>query len=175
MAAEFLKGATSKGFHSDIIVPTDLGIAPCDGGNRCFADGLCVIRDGMNEIYDRVVAAHYLLIATPVFFMGPPGSLKGFIDRFQAVWARSAILGTFDPDSEEHRRDHKAFAIIVGATDDDGKMYRPTISILKAFCNVTGFAYTGHMIATGLEKPDDASSRKELLEQAFAAGLTLVS
>jgi multimeric flavodoxin WrbA len=124
----------------------------------------------MNEIYDLILSSPCLLIATPVFFMGPPGSLKAFIDRFQAVWARSAILKTFDPDSEEHRAAHKAFVIITTATEDKPGMYRPAVSIIKAFLNVTGFDYAGELIAGGLEKPDDARSRKDLLKQAYAAG-----
>jgi multimeric flavodoxin WrbA len=175
LAHEFLRGAASQGYEHDIIIPTDLGIAPCDGGNRCSADGMCVIRDGMNEIYDRVLAATHLVIATPVYFMGPPGSLKAFIDRFQAVWARSAILHTFDPGSPEWRAAHKAFTIYTCATKDDPKMYRPAVSIIKAFLNVTGFAYAGELIATGLEKPDDAGDREDLLKQAFTAGQTFVS
>ena len=174
LALEFLRGASSKGYGHKIIIPTDLGIAPCDGDNRCFTDGRCVVKDGMNEVYERVTASRYLLIATPIYFMGPPGSLKSFIDRFQAVWARSAILKSFDPDSDQHRANHKAFAIIVGAAEDRPAMYRPAISIIKAFLNVIGFRYDGEIIATGLEKQTDAKGRDDLLEEAFHAGQTFI-
>jgi multimeric flavodoxin WrbA len=174
LAHEFLKGAASRGYRHDVIVPTDLAISPCDGGNQCLADGNCIIRDGMNEIYDRVLASTRLLIATPVYFMGPPGSLKCFIDRFQAVWARSAILKTFDPDTPERRSSHRAFVIYTCAAKKDPKMYRPAVSIIKAFLNVTGFAYAGELIAAGLEKMDAASGRPDLLKQAFSAGRSFV-
>ncbi len=175
LALEFLRGATSKGTKPKIIIPTDLGISPCDGANQCFADGRCVIRDGMNEIYEDVLSSNYLVIATPVYFMGPPGSLKSFIDRFQAVWARSAILKRFDPDSRNHRANHKTFAIFVGATEDKPNYYRPAVSIIKAFSNVIGFTYSGEIIATGLDKPDDASMRDDLLNQVFSAGQAFVA
>ncbi|MFH1313079.1 MAG: flavodoxin family protein [Candidatus Eisenbacteria bacterium] len=175
LAVEFLRGASSAGSKHRLIVPSDLGVAPCDGGNQCFSDGKCIIRDGMNEIYDDVLASRYLLIATPVYFMGPPGALKGFIDRFQAVWARSALTKTFDPDSEERRRSHKGFAIIVGATPDKPSMYRPTSSIIKAFFNVTGFDHAGEMVATGLDRLDDVGSRQDLMKEAFEAGQAFVS
>jgi len=174
LAAEFLRGAASAGAQARTIIPSDLGLAPCDGDNRCAADGRCVILDGMNEIYDEVLSAPGLLIATPVYFMGPPGSLKCFIDRFQAVWARSAALKTFDPDSGERRAGHRAFAIYVCAARDIPNIWRPAVSIVKAFCNVTGFTYAGEMIATGLEAPGDAARRGDLLEQAYTAGRTFV-
>lgn len=174
LALEFLKGAENCGHSHTIIIPTDLGITPCDGQNRCFSDGRCVIRDGMNEIYEQVLHARYLLIATPVYFMGPPGSLKAFIDRFQAVWARSAVLGAFDPNSLERRSRHNAFAIIAGATEDNPAMYRPTRSIIKAFANVIGFQYAGDITATGLDKPGDAAKRPDLLKHAFDAARNLL-
>jgi multimeric flavodoxin WrbA len=175
LAMEFLRGASSKGHSHKLIVPSDLGITPCDGGNQCFSDGRCIIRDGMNEIYEEILSSAYLLIATPVYFMGPPGVLKGFIDRFQAVWARSAVLKSFDPDSDARRRDHRAFAIIVGGTRDKPSMYRPTVSIIKAFLNVTGFDYTGEIVADGLDKLGDIHEREDLLKQTFEAGRTFVS
>jgi multimeric flavodoxin WrbA len=170
LAMEFLRGAGERGLTHRLIVPSDLGLSPCDGDGHCLKDGNCIIRDGMNELYGQVLRARYLLVASPVYFMGPPGSLKVFIDRFQAVWARGALLGTFDPDSAERRAGHKAFAIITAAIKDKPSMYRPTLSIIKAFLNVTGFNYSGELIATGLEKPDDASGREDLLKQAYEAG-----
>lgn len=175
LAFEFLRGTSSRGHGHTVIIPTELGITPCDGQNTCFRDGRCVIRDGMNDIYEQVLDAPYLLIATPVYFMGPPGSLKAFIDRFQAVWARSAILGKFDEDSAERRSGHKAFAIIVGATEEKPGMYRPTRSIIKAFSNVIGFEYAGDIVATGLDKPGDTAKRDDLMKRVFEAGRTLVS
>jgi multimeric flavodoxin WrbA len=175
LAAEFLRGASSgatggQGTAHKTIIPSDLGLAACDGDNRCFAEGKCVIRDGMNEIYDEVLSATHLLIATPVYFMGPPGSLKCFIDRFQAVWARAAVLKTFDPDARDRRAAHRAFAIYACAAKDAPNIWRPAVSIVKAFCNVTGFDYAGEIIATGLEAPDDVTRRDDLVKQAFAAG-----
>jgi multimeric flavodoxin WrbA len=171
IATEFLRGAASAGFEPKFMVPTDLGISPCDGMNQCFETGRCVIKDGMNAIYEDVLSATHIVIATPVYFMGPPGTLKSFIDRFQAVWARFEILK--EPRPAVAGR--KGFAIVAGATPEEGKMYRPTISIIKAFFNVTGFSYAGEMIAAGLDDGVEAGERRDLLSRAFEAGRTFVS
>jgi multimeric flavodoxin WrbA len=168
---EFLRGAASAGFEPKFIVPTDLGISPCDGMNQCFETGRCVIKDGMNAVYEDVLSATHIVIATPVYFMGPPGTLKSFIDRFQAVWARFEILKEPPPAAAGR----KGFAIVAGATPEEGKMYRPTISIIKAFFNVTGFSYAGDMIAAGLDDGVEAGERRDLLSRAFEAGRTFVS
>ena len=171
VAMKFLGGTASAGYESRVIVPTDLGISPCDGMNQCFADGECVIKDGMNEIYESVLAATHMLIASPVYFMGPPGSLKCFIDRFQAVWARFEVLKKPRPEPAGR----KGFAIVAGATPEEGKMYRPTISIIKAFYNVAGFSYAGELIAAGLDNRVDAARNEELMARAFEAGKAFVS
>ena len=171
LAAEFLRGAAAAGFEPRYIVPTDLGMSPCDGLNQCFKTGECVILDGMNEAYGDVLGASHILIATPVYFMGPPGSLKSFIDRFQALWARFEVLKEPRPDAAGR----KGFAIVVGATPEEGKMYRPTLSIIKAFFNVTGFTYAGEIIAGGLDERVEAGERKDLLARAFEAGKEFVS
>lgn len=171
IAGEFLRGAAAAGFEPRYIIPTDIGMSPCDGMNQCLKTGKCVILDGMNETYDEVLGATHILIAAPVYFMGPPGSLKSFIDRFQAVWARFEVLKEPRPDPVGR----KGFAIVVGATPDEGKMYRPTISIIKAFLNVTGFTYAGEIIATGLDEKVEAAGRKDLLAKAFEAGREFVS
>jgi multimeric flavodoxin WrbA len=171
LAAEFLRGAAAAGFQPRFIIPTDLGMSPCDGVNQCFKTGKCAIQDGMNEVYEDVLSATHILVATPVYFMGPPGSLKSFIDRFQAVWARFEIMKEPRPDAAGR----KGFAIIAGATPEEGKMYRPTLSIIKAFLNVTGFTYSGEMVATGLDEKVEAGEKKDLLARAFEAGRELVS
>jgi multimeric flavodoxin WrbA len=175
LALEFLRGTEICGVEHTLIVPTDLGLSPCDGQNRCLKTGLCSIEDGMNEVYNEILQAPCLLIATPVYFMGPPGSLKSFIDRFQAVWARSAVLRAFNPDTPERRARHRCFAILVGATETNMRMYQPTRSILKAFANVIGFDYAGELVAAGLDKPGDAAMRKDLLKQAYEAGARFVA
>jgi multimeric flavodoxin WrbA len=171
LATEFLRGAAAAGFEPVFIIPTDLGMSPCDGMNQCFKTGRCVIQDGMNEAYEDVLSASHILVATPVYFMGPPGSLKSFIDRFQAVWARFEILKEPRPDAAPR----KGFAIIVGATPEEGKMYQPTLSIIKAFLNVTGFTYSGEIVAAGLDEKVEAGERKDLLARAFEAGKEFVS
>ena len=85
------------------------------------------------------------------------------------------MLKTFDPDDKDRRASHKAFVIIAGATEEKPAMYRPTISIIKAFFNVTGFDYAGELVATGLDEPDDALGREDLLKQAREAGRHFVS
>jgi multimeric flavodoxin WrbA len=174
LARKFLEGAAAQGASAGVITPSELGLAPCDGDNRCFTDGRCVIRDGANGIYEEVLASDRLLVAMPVYFMGPPGPLKAFIDRFQAVWARAAILKTFDPDSPEWRARHRIFAIYVGAVTDKPNYFRPAVSIIKAFANVIGFTYAGEIIAAGLDRPEDAAGRADILKQAFESGRAFV-
>jgi len=168
---EFLKGASSQRCIQRVIVPSELGISPCQGLNQCFKDGACVIKDGMSEILEEVRQASHLVVASPVYFMGPPASLKIFIDRFQPMWAWYNILGREKPDKKER----KGFIIITQATKEDTAMYRPTLSILRAFLSVTQFSQAGELIAQGLDEKDDARQDTTLLRQAFEAGKSFIT
>ncbi|MGQ9603179.1 MAG: flavodoxin family protein [bacterium] len=174
LAKSFILGASQIGIESEFIIPSEIGISWCTGDNQCFKDGKCIIRDGMHDIYELVINSRWLLIASPVYFMGPPAPLKAFIDRFQAIWARARILKNFDPDDPKRRDSHIAYLILV-ASHSDPKMVKPALSIIKAFINVIGFSYAGELIATGLESKQDALRNGDLMERAYSLGRNLIS
>ena len=45
LAREFLRGVESQGLQTKTIIPTELGISWCDGGNQCFVDGAFLLHD----------------------------------------------------------------------------------------------------------------------------------
>ena len=56
-------------------------IAPCLACYGCRGAGVCVQKDDMAAILDKMVAADVLVLATPVYFYSMDGQLKTLIDR----------------------------------------------------------------------------------------------
>jgi len=81
----FLEGASLKGCEVEKIYIADKDIAPCDEKNICYTAGICHIKDDMQQIYEKLLLADCLIVATPTFFMGPPAQLKVMIDRCQSL------------------------------------------------------------------------------------------
>lgn len=73
-------------------------IAPCKDCRYCWKLRECSIKDDMQEWYKKIDAADRIVIASPIYFNGFPGSLKIIFDRLQVYWA-SKVRGDHDKTS----------------------------------------------------------------------------
>jgi len=67
---------------------SSLEINPCNGCNACKDLGYCIIRDSMDQVYQKVKEAEQFIIVTPIYFLGMPSAFKALIDRTQVFWHR---------------------------------------------------------------------------------------
>ena len=88
----FLEGAAAGGAAVEEIRLRELKISPCLEIYHCFKDGTCPIKDDMAGLYDKLVAADVVVLASPIFFYNVSAQAKAMIDRTQALWARRYIL-----------------------------------------------------------------------------------
>ncbi|MBQ6192859.1 MAG: flavodoxin family protein [Prevotella sp.] len=78
----FARGA-AKHHHVEIVSVRNYKVNPCLGCNACFkTNGICVQKDDMSLIYEKMRYADMLVIASPVYFYGISAQLKAVIDRF---------------------------------------------------------------------------------------------
>lgn len=59
---------------------TEKQIGYCRGCGVCNTTHVCVQKDDMAEILDKMVKADVIVLATPVYFYTMDGQLKTFID-----------------------------------------------------------------------------------------------
>lgn len=78
---QFAKGAEEAGHQVEKIRVQEKKIAPCLACYGCRGTGVCVQKDDMAEILDKMVEADVLVLATPVYFYSMDGQLKTLIDR----------------------------------------------------------------------------------------------
>lgn len=165
----FLEGARSSGHEVEKIYICNLNISPCDEGNSCHKTGECRIKDDMQGLYKKLLAAETLAISSPTFFMGPPAQLKAMIDRCQALWAKRFILKK--PLREDDKK-RSAFLLVVSAFDKD-EAYIATKTIVRAFFYVLGLKYKGELLIGGVDKKGAIKDRKDALEKARKMGENL--
>ena len=66
----------------------DLSIHRCIGCRACMIAGNCAIQDDdFPDLWRRVRDADIIVQAAPVYWFGPPGIMKDFIDRTHAGYA----------------------------------------------------------------------------------------
>ena len=58
-----------------------MDIRGCIACNRCAEAGKCVFDDAVNEAAPKFEAADGLVVASPVYFASPSGTLESFLDR----------------------------------------------------------------------------------------------
>ena len=78
---QFARGAEEAGHKVEKIRVQEKKIAPCLACYGCRNTGVCVQKDDMADILDKMVQADVLVLATPVYFYSMDGQLKTLIDR----------------------------------------------------------------------------------------------
>ena len=89
LCEEFARGAKEVGNEVEIIYLRDKKIGYCVACYYCKDhDGVCIIRDDMAEILDKMNAADVIVMASPVYFYSIDAQMKALIDRTVAQWLK---------------------------------------------------------------------------------------
>ena len=147
---------------------SDVGIEPCDGCGECCRNGKCHIKDKMQNIYKWLERVDIVLVATPIYFMGPPSTLKCMIDRTFCIWSRKVLL-----KRKGKRKKRGTGALLASAGDKDRKMFRSVISNVKALFWTIGVRYSGQILASGMDSYRSVKERPALLVKAKTLGKKL--
>jgi len=160
---EALRGAREQQAEVEKIVVDKLKIAPCREYYGCLKDGNCVIRDDMDEIYSKLLAADGIIVASPMFFYGLSAQIKALIDRCQALWARKYALKNL-PDSVR-----KGAFIAIGATQGR-QLFDGSILTVKYFFKSFDVEYVDELLIRGVDKKGEIKEHPDTLSAAFSLG-----
>jgi multimeric flavodoxin WrbA len=164
LADQVAIGAHKAGAQVESIALHSLDLRPCDGCDFCKETGMCVLKDDMQPIYTKLLAADAVVLASPIYWFTYTAQLKICIDRWYA-------LLNFKPEAFKG----KPFAVILTYGDADlytsGAInaihtFESTFRYLQA--NIAGWVY-GSLSDIG-----DAEKHPELMEQAYQLGERLV-
>ncbi len=163
----FLEGAAGAGAEVEEINLRDLKISPCLEIYHCFKDGTCPIKDDMREIYDKLLEADVVALASPVFFYGVSAQSKAMIDRTQALWARRYVLKKDAPGGSR-----QGVLLAVGATR--GKLLFVGVRLTaKYFFDAINVSYAGEILVRGADDKGAILEQPQTLEQAGDLGRRL--
>jgi multimeric flavodoxin WrbA len=162
-----LSGAQSQGAEVEKLVIDQLNISPCREHYGCLEDGHCVIRDDMDALYPKLLAADGIVVASPMFFYGITAQLKALIDRCQALWARKHVLKQDWPGAGR-----RGAFIAVGATKGE-KLFDGSIATVKYFFKTIGVEYAEELLIRGVDLKGDIQNHPSALKDAFELGRRL--
>jgi multimeric flavodoxin WrbA len=165
---EALKGAESQGAEVEKIIVDRLKIAPCREYYGCLKDGNCVIRDEMDDIYPRILAADIIIAATPIFFYTVSAQLLSLMSRCQSLWARKYVLKTLDIPVK------KGAFIAVGATRGPKLFDGPKLTA-HYFFKAINAEYTDELLIRGVDKRGEIKDHPDSLAAAYELGKNLAA
>ncbi len=86
LAAAFADGARAAGNAVETVSLKGKSIGFCVGCLSCQKTQTCVIRDDAVALAEKVKNADVVVFATPVYYYGPSGLLKTFLDRCNPLY-----------------------------------------------------------------------------------------
>jgi multimeric flavodoxin WrbA len=90
------KVVESSGCEYELVYLANTDIKPCTGCAYCMMnDGECIIKDSMQELYEKLLGASAVVFGAPTYFMDISGAAKDVIDRSMALFYRG-----IGPDAE---------------------------------------------------------------------------
>ncbi|MCX6689643.1 MAG: flavodoxin family protein [Methanoregula sp.] len=168
----FLDGTRAAGASVEKVVLRDLHYTPCKGCNSCHKTGECIVQDDAIMLFDKILAADCIAVASPIYSMGITAELKGLIDRGQYLWARKFILKTLY-FSNDHIKQHKGLFISTAGLSWDN-VFDAAFPAITAFFNGTGFEYYDNIIANRMDEHGGIKNHPTALAEAFEKGQTVV-
>ncbi len=115
LLTQVLSGAELAGAQIERIDLIRYDISACNGCQECRDSGFCVINDDAPALIDLMMASDAWVIGTPIYWWGPSGILKSFIDRWYStihiasirarMAKRTALICTYgdeDPRTPRH-------------------------------------------------------------------------
>lgn len=168
----FLEGAKAAGATVDKVVLKDLNYSTCRGCNACHKTGECVVQDEFNALFDKILAADCIAVASPIYSMGITAELKSLIDRAQYLWARKFILKTLY-FTHEHIKRHKGLFISTAGLSWNN-VFDAAFPAITAFFNGTGFEYYDNIIANNMDAFGGVKKHPTALKEAYDKGRKVV-
>jgi multimeric flavodoxin WrbA len=171
LVRQALDGCRSAGASVETIYLNKLEIKPCQAHKVQDGKG-CIIRDGMDAVYEIFEASDGLVLGTPVFYNSVSSQMKLMIDRSYCL-ARAVSLG---PGKRKYvtmvKKRKKGIAISVGGSGTNPDCVLPIFDIWSKEVNLeiidTLCVSEGQLGKLPMES-------QETLAAAFKKGQNLVS
>lgn len=169
---EFLEGAERAGAKIEKVVLKNLDYTPCKGCNACHRTGTCIVHDDLEDLFEKILGADCLAIASPIYSMGITAELKGVIDRAQYLWARKFIIKDLY-FSHDHIMRHKGVFLSTAGLGWD-TVFDAAFPAITAFFNTTGFEYYDNIIANDMDRYGGIRGHPTALAEAREKGKEVV-
>lgn len=153
---EFMKGALESGNDVEKIRVAEKKIGYCLACYGCRDTGVCVIKDDMADVMQKIIDTDVLVLASPVYFYSIDAQLKALIDRTVARWTEVK---------------NKEFYYIMTAADEELESMNTTLACFRGYAEcVDGAKEMGVIYGTGVYEKGEINDTPAM-RKAYEMGL----
>ena len=167
---ELLRGCKDGGGEVEEVFLRDLKISPCLEIYACKKDGHCPINDDMKPLYQKLVQADVLAVASPIFFYAVSAHAKAFIDRCQAMYARKYIL---KQPIAPGRLNRKGVFLAVGGSRGS-KVFDGPLLTMKYFFDSLDMTFHKSLLFKEVDARGEILGHPTAMSEAYSLGKELV-
>lgn len=160
LARECERGAKEAGHQVEYISLKGKDIKFCKGCLSCQTKGVCVLKDDVAAIMEKVKEAESIVFATPVYYYEMCGQMKTLLDRLNPLYSSDYKF-------------RNIYMIATAAEEEDS-------TFEKAYNGLQGWvdcfekaALSGLVAGGGIGDANDAAEHKEIMKKAYELGGTL--
>lgn len=159
LANAFIRGARKKGHEITEYHLAGKKISPCLACDYCKKnEGVCAQKDDMFDLLHLLQKHDTLVIASPVYYLGFPGSFKNVIDR---TYAESVL-----------KRKIKFTILLTTASKSEDSVTEIMTNYYRALANFLGFTNLGVISAKGVEAAGEVNNFP-CIDDAYQLGFNL--
>jgi len=164
----FLEGAQDAGADVQKIVAARVDVGGCIACDGCWDDGYCIVRDDWQEVYQGLVTADVIALASPLFFWNVTSQAKAIIDRCQSQWARKFVVKRpLPPTAAGHERRRGVFFCVGGTSRGYFEGVKETV---KDFFLVNEADYWAERLYTSIDAKGEIKEHPTALDDADELG-----
>lgn len=167
---ELLRACREEGGEVEEIFLRQLKITPCLEIYACQKEGKCPIPDDMQPLYEKLVAADIVALASPIFFYAVSAHAKAFIDRCQAMWAKKYILKQPISPNKPHR---KGIFLAVGGSRGN-KVFDGPLLTMKYFFDALDMVFYKSLLYQRIDEKGEILKHPTALAEAYDLGKELM-
>lgn len=164
LVSRIAEGAHERGATADELLLGELKIKECNGCHQCWQGKECARRDDMRRVYPRIGDSDAIIFGTPVYWYGPTGLMKMFLDRF--VYFNC-------PENREKVRGKRA-VIAVPFEEENLETARLVVEIFEKSLAYLEMELVGKILVPGVSDKGDILQKPECLKEAFELGQSLI-
>lgn len=149
----------------------EMHMEPCRSCGGCEKTGRCVVKDGFQDVYEAIIGADRIILASPIYFMSVSAQAKILIDRCQAFWCRKYLLNT-EVEAGPHGR--KGLQLFVGGMEREAGI-KCAETVGTAFFRTVSVPAHATLAYIGIDAKGEIEKHPTALSDAFEAGRALVA